>query len=467
MKLFDLRNKIGNKWIWPFAALIFCVFLINCLPVVLGAKLSILLFGLSFISSVTYLYFRGVKGGAEIRLLFLFGVWLVLSRIINGDYFLSQDTVQTLLLCMLFVLPAAGLVLSKDGRRRFLLCAGIVVCVIYTASAVLGIYSAVSGVELINPRDGSFITQFSSVSDRLEVFGRNPNYISVCFMVACFFALYFFANTKRAIVKAIIILVFILNYVAIGLTYSRNVMLGSSLAFAALLYLPLQEKMRIKNVRVKVAALLVVMCICTPLIYNIYTASRSAVNFASEIAAPEVHVVVEKNSETTSLSEKTDERRGMKDTGRLPIWRSVLPVLKNDPGRLLAGRVNVMDASNAYFEEQWFGHGNKEFKVLAKTGGVMYYHNAFIQLLMATGIPGLLIVLAFLALLAVHACRVFFAQEGKTAAGDKILALLLAALVCYNMFECSIFCNITLASVTFFIVSGFVIAASKEIKSMQ
>lgn len=463
------RLPVCEKGSRPLAVLVFLLLLLE-LPLSTGAvPRPLIRLLLVFAASVLYLLCRRLRDGPEILLLFLYGLWLALTRILNGDYFFRTDTAETLCLCASFVLPSAGLLLPREKRSRFLLWFSGLLCAVYTLLALPGIYTAVSGGELVKPQDGSIISCFASCENRLTLFGRNPNYSSICFFISCFLLLYRFYRSKSRRQRLLLALAFVPNYLALALTYSRNVMLGFSLCVSALLFLGIRPLLRLRRGAWQALVLLAVMLWGTLLVYKSFDLSTQLVNLVSQSVSPaeqtapvEIPTAAGDDGEAPKISDDFEDTRGFQDSGRIPIWKSALPVLRGDPLRLLRGSVDVMADANDWFYEQYSVHGREEYKEFA-LNGAMYYHNMPLQVLMTTGLPGLGLVLAYLALLARHMLRLFFAGDNRVGADVKVLVLLLAGIFGYNMLECSLFYNNCLSSVCFFVLSGFVIAESREL----
>ena len=332
--------------------------------------------------------------------------------------------------------------------------------------AALCVYAAVSRVGIINPISGGWICISADAVNRLEVFGRNPNYVAIYFYISMFLLLYQFFRYKKLPVRIIIAAAFLLNYLAVTLTFTRNVMLGFSLSMGAVAVMLAYEHFSLKKKSHKAAVLIVLMCVCAPLTYKSFDLSAQLLGRASnasvyENAAAEETVVVENPEQSRDFSDE----RGFADTGRLPIWGTAIPVLKENPSRLFIGSIDGMNATNNYFYEQYHEYGRQEYKDLSEVGAV-HYHNSFLHVLMLTGLPGLLLVLAFMALLAVHMLRVFFSEKGKVPLEVKTLVIMLAGIFAYNLLESALFYEQGLSPAVFFLASGFIISYSKELKNI-
>ena len=137
------------------------------------------------------------------------------------------------------------------------------------------------------------------------------------------------------------------------------------------------------------------------------------------------------------------DNRGFSDSGRLAIYKTIVPTMRQEPLRLLRGClcVDVMKIANPLLSTP-----------------VPHYHNTFLQVLCIAGLPGLLLTLLICVLLAVKVIRLFFSDAPLEI---KALTLLLIGLFIYNMLEVSLFVAADTRAFTAYIVAGAVIAYGK------
>ena len=122
--------------------------------------------------------------------------------------------------------------------------------------------------------------------------------------------------------------------------------------------------------------------------------------------------------------------------------------LRQEPSRLIKGclRENLMTITNAEIDENY---GD--------------FHNSFVTVLVLMGIPGLVLALAFMILLAVRAAVLFFSDDPRADAAVKTLIAILPPIYLHNLLESSIFVTMDFRSLSFFLVAGAVLAYSYEI----
>ena len=106
------------------------------------------------------LYYRGLRDGAELRLMVLYMVWAVVSRILCGDTALNRGYLFLLDLSLMLPMLLLGLVLDRAGRRRVLNWLSVVLGLYFFALGCLAVASFLLGREFVNPITGGY---FSSV----------------------------------------------------------------------------------------------------------------------------------------------------------------------------------------------------------------------------------------------------------------------------------------------------------------
>ena len=138
-----------------------------------------------------YLYFRGLRDGPEIRLLLLFSLWLLITRVLNGDPALVREGYLVLDSLMMALFLSLGLLLDKRGRRICLNVVSVAAGAFFLALGLLGIYVFVTGATLVNPLTEAVTTaRLGNVGFyRLTLLGVNPNTTALWFFFsACLMA---------------------------------------------------------------------------------------------------------------------------------------------------------------------------------------------------------------------------------------------------------------------------------------
>ena len=142
-------------------------------------------------------------------------------------------------------------------------------------------------------------------------------------------------------------------------------------------------------------------------------------------------------------------------SGRMDIYASTIPTFRTEPRRLLIGSYSfkMMELPQQFMVYPFF-----------------HMHNLWLQVLMLTGLPGFLLVLAFCILLIWRMLRLFFSQNPAADIAVKILTFPLAGVMIYGMFETILFtqcaddrANTDFRELFFFLLAGIVLAYSYEL----
>ena len=132
----------------------------------------------------------------------------------------------------------------------------------------------------------------------------------------------------------------------------------------------------------------------------------------------------------------------MLSTRRLTVWYSALLALRDDPSVLWKGQFvkDMMVVSNTYTPHK-----------------PPHYHNVPVQVLMFTGLPGLLLILAVLILLLVRGFRLLFSRDPHADLAVKCLFLPVAASLVYYMLEIGIFTRCDVRPLYFYLICGMML----------
>lgn len=418
------------------------------------------------------LYFRRLKEPIEVKLILVFWGWVLISRFLNGDYFLTTDIYMVIDTGLIYLFLVVCIQLKGKARERFLDWISIITTVFYTLVALVCLYAVLFRKELYNPFTGAEMCGFMGVF-RLSVFSINPNSCCIWFLLAFFLLIYLFFRTKKIWWRAMIVLAAALNYVILGMTFSRNGRLAFSLCMGLLVAMLLFHRFPGKALSKKLLITAVALCLVMPLAYKSFNVTALSINRISAVlaqraaSAPQEEIIEEDapaeqgdaqlaaggNQEKAgekSLAEEENmyiDNRGFEDTGRIPTYKSIIPTMQREPLRLLRGCLSpdVMSISNT---------------VLSRPKAHM--RNTFLQILCLTGLPGFLLILAFCALLAIRIIRLFFSDAPLTI---KTMTLLLIGSFSYNMLEVSLFVRNESAAFLAYIVAGAVLAYSYEAKA--
>ena len=422
-----------------------------------------------FAMAAIYFFFHGFRGVAELKLVIYYTIWFFLTRLLNTDWYLQNelDLVIARLLCCV-ILPV-GLLL--DGRQRRLLLdvviavSGLfflVTALLALAACILGIYFYIPPEHVVFGFDSNFwVPGFYYI----VAFGTNRTISAVWFYFSWCMMLYEFFRCENKLWRIPIVLSMLVFHLAIAFCFCRSIKLALSINVAMLVLLLASRGLKLKSRKLKALAVALLALVSLPLAYkscDVLTAASAAIYNA-------VDPDIERTSDiflSEAYSEETKDGQNFRDgrdlsrsisnmSNRRGIYASTVPTFRADPRRLLIGSYSfkMMTIPQQFMTYPYF-----------------HMHNLWLQVLMLTGLPGLLLVLAFCVLLIWRMLRLFFSEDPGTEIAVKILTFPLTGVMIYGMFETILFtqcaddrANTDFRELFFFLLAGIVLAYSYEL----
>jgi len=404
---------------------------------------------------ITLYYCReGLRGGLEVKLVSYFGLWVFITRLLCGDLFLQKDLGLVMDVFLACAILGMGISIDRLKGLKFIDTISILFCLFYTTLSVVCIYTAVFQCEIYNPFSEWYLAYFGI--NRLFALSNSPNRCCVWFFMSIFLAVYLFFRRKEWYLRLPLCFVMLLNFIALALTFSRNMKVGFSIASSMLLILLAFEYLPIKKIWHKVFSIFLILCLVFPLAYKSFDLATFGVNKSAEFVLQEN--TVEQGDMSTQVEAVGNDSEIyarnhslLHDTGRIDIYKSIFWSLKEEPLRLFRGSLteDISTVTKEYIKRFQYGH----------------IHNTFLEILFVTGIPGFVLAMAFFLLIVRHCIRLFFVTG--THMSIKILTIIITGLFSYNMLESSLFCVTDVGSISFFIIAGILISYSRALDSKQ
>ena len=369
--------KHVNEGLW-YA--IYCVYYLYLIPVLIAFSL----------------YFKSFRKPLEVKLFILYWLWVYISRLLNGDYFLTFDGAIVLDIGLGCVFLTACVALSAKDRICFLDWMSIAVSGYFTLVGLAAMYGVILQRELRNPLFYGELMGFEDRMYRLTVFGKSSNECVMWFFISFFLLIYLFVRKKNLLWRIALTLAGAVNYLCLTMTFSRNGRVAFSIGVALLAALWAMKRRPLKKMSAKILVTAAVVCVVLPVVYLGFNTAAKGVSLVSNFAVAAVggndlQEVQTDSGEGESAGETPadtslmyQDERGLKDSGRLDIYKSIIPTMQKEPLRLLRGCLNqeIMSVANT---------------VLVKHKA--HFHNTFLQVLSFTGLPGFMLSLAFCLLL--------------------------------------------------------------------
>lgn len=463
------NEKLYKLWLTVTAAAVFGLFLYIPLyyfaPNYFGRLYLLAYIAAPLVFVPCYLIFRGLGGGKEIKIYFLFCLLLTVLKICGGDLLHNDRSIydEAALIITLgcwMGICYMGIPLVFDRNRRLLLLdiALIILCLAHTLLGIVAIYATISGQELLHPLTGKLLVGLST--GRLELFQQNSNTNGNWYFLICVFHLYLFSRYRKLWQKALIFAGFAVCYICLALSFSRASMLAFSLCVAMALTAFGLEKLKQKKLWQKILMVILVMSLGFVFSYKSFDPVSTALTGFSAEKQPQEQT--QTNEDTTVdqtkiiLSEEAAKlnERGMSSSGRVTLWIASLQSLGENPVRILTGSVNARDYTNAYIKEHYpadYAHYKDR----------MHHHNNYLEIFLQSGIVGFGLFAAFLFLLLRKMVKLYFTADAGFS--DKIQVIILSGMLVHALFESPLFYTYDIRTVSFCLLAGYVLAAEREL----
>ena len=420
----------------------------------------------------------GLGPGMEYRLLVLYWLWLLVSRVLCGDVALQEEIrvvydLGTLLPCVL-----VGLVLTAEERRRFLAWFCGLAGSFYALVGLVGLVGFMQRKLYPNPITGAFlggVWNTGGMRDRISILDTNVTIAGYWYMMALLMMVYAFFACRKKLWRLPILLAGLVDFCVLALTYCRSAMLGTAVALALLAVLLVSRVLRLSRRSSRALVLTLVFLASMPVFlksFDLVDRTLGRASMARLEAHPEYQTSpqsarLEGGAEMTLLagrgparpvSPAAGDRHRDADgltgklehfsSGRTAIWASIPYTLQRDPMRLLRGSLSkdVMRYSN---EILWAPQYS--------------YHNYLIQALMFLGLPGFLLLLGFSLLLVRRTVLLFFSPASRADLAVKCLCLPVTASLVYGMFESVIFTDAESRSLLCALFCGLLLGFSRDV----
>ncbi len=486
-----LKKHLSISWQKCYALtllFIFCLYLLGELVPMRAADLQAS-YGLvlTAIAFGIYLSRRGISGPWEIKIYLLWMVWTLLSRWLNGDFylFLEFDMLMTMLLG--FMLFSVGTVLDRRERGLLLDAVSLLYALFAAAVAAVGIAVFITNTYIhIPPEDVWFTIRFDGA-----VF--SPNFLSTSrltsaprFAMAFGLLLYQFQKRRSKVFRVFAVLALAVLYVAMALCHSRTVQLAVLAMAVMLAILAARSLFSARSARAVLAFSLLFALIAVPVCYKGFSVASSLVSGAHNIVAPaleerynaleskpnpeyfgigksaeELVEIYQQTLLTPADTKSTSSQNSSAQSGisandsrkvignwsfskRVEIWSSGLVHLSRSPSDALKGMLSrdVAPAVNKVINELY--PYIKDFKI--------NMHNSYLQVLMVTGIPGFLLIALWVILLVKDMVKLYFFK--RQLSPEKLLTLPMAAFFVICLSEVMCFAWLDLSSMAFYLMAG-------------
>ena len=410
------------------------------------------------------------RGRTEYRLLLCYMLWILLTRILNGDPTLSRSYRFVLDLGLMLPFLLLGLTLDRGGRRRLLNGLSVLLGLYFFALGALCILAFLRRTSFYNPITGGVLAGVSSTTyfARANILDTNPNATAYWFFMPLSLMLYQFFAVRHRFWRIPIVLSALVDWLVICLTFCRSIRLACALSFALLAAILIGRALAGKGTALRVLAVCAAFVLVLGLSYKACAWAASGVGLlaretespaeTAEAAPAEAAYRPAASAVTLSAhplsggekavySDPRDTASGLDSISseRLTVYRAVWQTLREHPRMLLQGC--DPDAGMALVNAK-----------LPKP--VVHCHNFLLQCLLLAGLPGFLLILAFCVFLLAAAIRLLFSGVPPT---RKLLTLPVLSSLLFGQFEAGFFNYTDARTLFFYLICGLLLGTYYDV----
>ena len=438
---------------------------------------------------------KGLSGPWEVKLFIAYLAWVLITRWLNKDFYLFVDFDFVIMTLFSFLLFVMGTQLNSRQREIFLDIFTLVYAGFFVLVSIAGIFVTITDTYIHLPPEDVWIT----VKGNAYILSLNllscPTAVGASTVfIAWSLIVYQLTKRKNLFVKALLLASVIVLHITIPLFHCRSLQIVLSISYGMLALLFAIKFFNKKNASFKaiilpiITAVAFVICFLSfnwtnllvskiydhsaPRFETFYDNLETKLNpdyFGIILTPEEIAELGVKSSNTdfvlkplrtfvgiedptpSPLSNKakmTDYRKFFGNatlSGRTITWKSGLIALKQHPIICIRGGLtNVfMDTVNKI-----------RSGLIDATYDASHMHNMFFEVLMITGIPGLLLILLWTILMVKTMLKVYFDKSKGISLAIKALTIPIAGIFVFNLTEVAIFGNLPVNGICFFIIAG-------------
>ena len=414
--------------------------------------------------------------GIAVKMLLAFFAWLVATRPLLLDAYLSESMLFIVPLALNIAIMCFGASLDENGRKRIFLIISAVVCVFCFLICIGVLYAAITRRNIILPLYIEIIMKEEGGLHYMDLRATHRNTSSQWYCICFCLAAVLGALSKKKLVKVLCSIMMAAFYVAVSIGLSRISMIALAIAMGMMVALILIKHFKNKKTSVHVAFGLAAVLVVTPVIYKSYNLVGSAVEKLSLAVTPigqlaeetemrddenanlddsDVIPVVEIEEGDSMYTETRSKENTMMLGGRVLVWKSIASVVRYEPWRVNFGGLN----------KDYMAAINRTISNTDPSAVVVNTHNYLIETLMLTGVPGLILMALFSLFLVVRMIKVFFSPDAALL--PKLLTIPLTATLFKGLGEATLIFHDRvgndITNYIFFLAAGIFLAYSYEL----
>ncbi len=375
-----------------------------------------------------------------LSLLLIWNIFCVISAdgIYNENFWKLNDNILFDLSVSFFILFLVGYVLSKQEVKKILDIAVLVIIAVMTG-LMIWVLRAVCEPSVIQLPGGGAIgmtsASFSGGGGRLSINNCHPNTVGAYAEVILMMCLYL-AITKKGVIRIFSIFAMIIHYFVLILSDSRTCILAAAFSIGVVAFKLVFDAAKGKDIWKRWLFGFMALIVCFALVVGLQKPVRigyESISHFSEL--------------TSSSTEPSGREMELTTNGRNILWTAAVKSAFSRPRNAVFGVTPVAVVSEI---TKWSG---------TDWG---YTHNQFLEVLVANGIPGLMLYLAWLVLIAIKCVKKVLLKDSSMQKGMIVIGGVILMLVAANLFEATLAYYRFFTEGMFFLLCGIVAYQSEE-----
>ena len=405
------------------------------------------------------------------RLLALFFVWQLITRLIVGDIGI---TIRKDIFCFaeMYVVFQLGSVMNERQQKKALdLFSLISLCILalWALCALAVVLTDIQEIPLFDQTIHMEENFWATGKERQPgFFVVNRNITAAWFMIGLWLVVVQWIRHPNFFLRFILAGFGLLMYLVIAMQHCRSVNVANAIAFGLLVILLLKDRVTDRRRYLQIGGILLAALMTTVLIYKSYAVCNRVIEkitwFQSEpyeYVEPDYlaqsSTAVQTDNQTASATEVTalvDDRDFFKDlltmSNRISVWADTVEVMWKNPTFFLLGQ---RDAD--------YGQNLRDFSSMKKLQA--HAHNTLVQALAIYGVPGFLLMLGVVVLFIEKSIRLYFSNVELT---KKLMGIFVVCLLTYGIMEPLFSYHLEFSSVACMFFAGLVFSVSGQ-KAMK
>ena len=368
-----------------------------------------------------------------LSMLFIWNIFCVISAdsIYKENLWQLNDNILFELTVCFFILFIFGYILPKRQAKMALDIAFIAIVAMMTGLMIWVLHAVCVPSVIHLPGGGSIgmtSASFSGGGGRLSI-SCHPNTVGAYAEVILMMCLYL-AVTKKGIIRIFSIFAMIIHYFVLILSDSRTCIIAAAFSIGVVAFKLVFDAAKGKDVWKRWAFGFLALVVCFALVIGLQKPVRigyESISHFSEL--------------TSSSTEPSGREMELTTNGRNILWTAAVKSAFSGPRNAVFGVTPVAVVSEI---TKWSG---------TDWG---YTHNQFLEVLVANGIPGLVLYLAWLVLIAIKCVKNVLLKDGSMQKGMIVIGGMILMLVIANLFEATLVYYRFFTEGIFFLLCGIV-----------